>query len=449
MPTHQEMSVFVQKGDGSIFTEYDTRNLRTSSSRCPVISSKILCEDNQKFTIKINSTSALSSLQPNPNALRDPYNLRSTKGHQSQFGNVKTEVSGFKSVNHDVEIKKFDDSGRWRLSVEVFIDGNPIPECAAVVSLGKELILGGRWSQDAQGRVFVDEWVFTSVGIEHLLQGMKIEPEDYEIPNDSLGRDLMELQKKLAGDILAPTEPKSTRGIEVRVARVRTWERYGVKPSERKYAGDHPHSQRISNEDDVTHTVGVTPLRKKRIHLKRKGCESWDEDGKSYVSFRFQYMAKHKLFNLGLCKEDGTPTVDGQLRRSERIAAKPVLPSQTLKRSLNSDRSRSTSSDDRKPLGGYNTNTGSDGEDCSDEAKIGAADRSRKRRNLPTRGTQLTLSLPVRSKVSVEAKGEDALAKEDVKSEPDADLFKDLLDALQGWGPEKVEDGGEDVSSTL
>lgn len=333
---------------------------------------------------------------------------------------MKTEMSSSKDGGRGVKTRKWDDSGRSRLFVDVYLDGNPNPECSGLVSLGKELVLSGRWSRDAQGRVIACQWVFTSVGIEHLIQGMKIQTEDYEIPTDSHGRDLIELHKKLAGDILAPGEPKPTQGIEVRVSRVRTWDR-GDKPSGRKYAGDHPDRHESLIEDDVTHTVGFTPLSPKRVKLEWKGCEFLDDDEKIYVSFRFQYMAKHKLYNLGLCQEDGTPTVDGQPKRSDSPAVIQGLPSQTLKRSLNSDDARSTSSDDSKSHDGYDTNTDSDGDDCSDEAKIDAADRSRKRRILTTQSTQLRLSRPVRSKISVQTKAKDALVKEDVKSEPDAD----------------------------
>lgn len=414
----------MHKEGGGIFTEFDTRNLRSSKSTGQIISSKILCEDNQKFTIKVKAVGTLPPLKTKWNFARDPYNMQAINNDQSDVPNVKAGLLGVDGI---VRNRKWDDEGRERLLVKVFIDGNPYPERASVVILGGERVFDGRWGHDATGRLVTEDWIFTSVGIEHLLQGMKIKHEDYEIPTDAHGRDLLELQKKLNGDILATTNPKLTQGIEVQVSRVRTYA--ANNPSfHSKFAGDYPDRHDNLIGDDVTHAAGVIASSRRAVQHSRVHYEHLDENEKVFVTFRFQYMAKHKLYNLGLCQEDGRPIEPKQVDRipglnllpppnlkrtlgtyeevttpTSRTLAPPTLrkdarpyvpklPPHFLKHSLRSGLSRSTSSD---------ADIGKDDHDV--EAAAGADEVPRKRLNIGSQGTPLTFTLPVRGKMPDQA----------------------------------------------
>lgn len=375
MPTFRGISVNVLKPSGEAFTEYDVRNLRSSGPTSPV-TSKIMCEDNQRFAIKFSSTSWATAVQNVPNVSgRHGYNLRSSKTQKADSGNAKSVL--------------WDDEGRARLLFEVYIDGNETPECSFAASVGSSLVEDGRWSTDADDRLFTKAWKFSSAPLEHLFaQGMEIKRDDYEIPTGSSDRDLIEVVTKMGGDLLGPT--RSTRGIEVKVTRVYT--RTSNKPSRVKYAGDLLNSHGSFNESvaDVTHVVGASDERTP-ITSKTKSFRRVDQHRQAYVTFRFQYMAKHKLFQLGLCGEDGTPTAGkGRSKHQVEPSVIPALPLETLKRDLDSGLLGSGPSKTRRLQGS------SDVECDTDDRDSVAADGPRKDRTVVDQFSQLKLSSPDR-----------------------------------------------------
>lgn len=376
MPTFRGISVNVLKSSGEAFAEYDVRNLRSSGPTSQV-TSKIMCEGDQRFAIKFSSTSWATAVQNVSNVSgRHRYNLRSSKTQVADSGNVKSVL--------------WDDEGRARLLFEVYIDGNETPECSFAASVGSSHVEDGRWSTDADDRLFTKAWKFSSVPLEHLFsQCMEIKRDDHEIPTDSCDRDLIEVVTKMGGDLLGPT--RSTRGIEVKVTRVYT--HTSNKPSRSKYAGDLPNSHGNLNESDadVTHAVGVSDERTP-ITSKIKSFRRVDQHRQAYVTFRFQYMAKHKLFQLGLCEEDGTPTAGkGRSRHQVEPSAIPALPLETLKRNLDSGLLGSGPSKTRRIQGSC------DIEPDMDDRDAAAADGPRKGRTIVDQFSQLKLSSPDRS----------------------------------------------------
>ncbi|KEF61301.1 uncharacterized protein A1O9_02866 [Exophiala aquamarina CBS 119918] len=431
MPTSHGVTVSMHKEGGGLFTEFDTRNLRSSGAAGQVISSMVLCEDNQKFTIKVKTARTLPPLQTKRKSAHDPFRIQAKK--QSDGSNVNSGLSG---ADNGLRKREWDDEGRERLLVKVFIDGNPCAECASVVTLGDERVLRGRLGHDAIGRMVTKDWSFTSVGIEHLLRGMTIKREDCEIPTDAHSRDLIELQNQLNGDILGTTKPKLAQGIDVQVSRVRTHASRTVGSCS-KYAGDYPDRADNLIEGDMTHMAGVVASSRRAVLPIRVHYEYVDENEKVFVTFRFQYMAKQKLYNLGLCHEDGRPT--GQ-KRADRISGLNLLPP-TLKRSLGTYQEESNSTPrtpatptlraaarpyvpkspphvpKRSLRSGLSGSTSSyadtNRDDRGVEPAVGAEEGPRKRPNISNQGTQLTFNLPVRRKMPHPTK--DAQVKGEVK----------------------------------
>ncbi|KAK5046290.1 hypothetical protein LTR84_008433 [Exophiala bonariae] len=346
MPSFRGISVFVEKPEGEQFTEFDTQTLR-SSGPTKQLSTKIMCEDNQPFRIKVSSEYRAIAVR---NA---------------------TNVNGRASYNLPSKHSEWNDEGKCRLFFKVYMDGNEFPECSYVKSVGSSDAFTGRWSANEHGSRVTTPWKFKSAPLEHLFrQSMEIEQEEHDIPKNSTDRDLIEMQTRLGGDLLAPATV--IRAIEVRASRVYSYDVW-------------KHSTMRT-----PHIIGFEEGTKEKRSAVTSQLVYADEGKQPYVTFRFLSMARHKLFTLGLCTESGAP-IQGQGMQTRSGARLLPLQAMTMKRNLESFSLESPSREYEKPK-----------PEIVDE-DFDNADGSRKRRLINERFAKMTLNSPTAKDVDTKA----------------------------------------------
>jgi hypothetical protein len=223
------------------------------------------------------------------------------------------------------------------LMVSVFIDGREKPECRQMIYLdpkhpryNSRCVLKGRWvdagdASSRDGRAGLLQWVFSDRGIDHILELLDVK-KVIEGPADADTTEVEALCDVMGEDVFKNSEDRHMKAgqIEIRLRRVISIDSSPVDQTFKAYhyAGSDEKPREI--DDDCTHTTSfmpkTTPGNGSKIETFALRHVAWDYYKKHedfWASFVFNYMARYKLVNLGVCEPDGKRTLMSRTQRPE------------------------------------------------------------------------------------------------------------------------------------
>ena len=223
------------------------------------------------------------------------------------------------------------------LTASVYIDGHEKPEARQVIYLNPNntkyyaggFVFKGRWvapppeqagTDGTEAQISIRNWIFKAmpISVDDLTSRMAIcsTEEDREAISD-LDLDVDDLQTALSRETLdAGTRPR-TGQIEVRIRRIIAGTGISTvpfRPYHYRGTDEIPDLSKGPVGDECTHTTTLRTQKdgkglQEAVKLNTVPWKPYKKGEDVYVKFVFTYTDRAKLVKLGLCDEDGRPSL--------------------------------------------------------------------------------------------------------------------------------------------